>query len=303
MATISAIVLAPDPRHAREAVASVATQQGQDVELVVVVPGAAALDADPELAAKAHVVRLPADSSPAAVRNAGIQVARGQYFCVVEPPDVLLGKDVLARHVAALEADATAVASYGRSEVADNGATRVRPERGRGGWILRRLVQHKGLIASSASVVWRRSMLRAAPFDESYRTPAGLLLALLVNASKDHPFLFLPDAVARTNKRANVDPGGASEPPKTEALAVTEEQVKVFVALLYGATRLEERLEARVRFRLARHLVALGKHHYRKGDHARAGRLFGEAVKAVPSYFKGRRYQFMNFFKGVISRP
>jgi hypothetical protein len=288
--TISAIVLAPDPRLARAAIDSVVSQQGQDVELIVIVPGAAALDADPELAAKAHVVRLPADSSPAAVRNAGVQVARGPYFVVIEPPDVLVGKDVLARHVAALEADKTAVAIYGRTEVVENGTTRVRPERGRGGWILRRLVQHKGLIASSASVVWRRSMLRAAPFEESYRTPGGLLLSLLVSASKDHPFLFLPDAVARTDKRA-------------DDLSVTEEQVKVFVALLYGATRLEERLEARVRFRLARHLVALGKHHYRKGDHARAGRLFGEAVKAVPSYFKGRRYQFMNFLKGVISRP
>jgi hypothetical protein len=78
--------------------------------------------------------------------------------------------------------------------------------------------------------------------------------------------------------------------------------VKTFVALLYGANKLDERLEARVRFRLARNLVALGKHHYRKGDHARAGKLFGEAVKAVPSYFKGRRYQFMNFLRGVIAR-
>ncbi len=289
MALISAIVLSPEPRMARPAVDSVARQKGVEVELIVVIPGAAALEADPAVAPTARVVRIPADSTPASLRNAGVQVAQGKYVCFIESSERLEGEDVLARQVAALEADQSAVAIYGRTAVDEApGVLLVRPERGRGGWIMRRLVQHKLLIASSASVVWRRSMLPEKPWDESYRTPAGLLLSLLVNESKDHPFLFLPDTVAHAEKR------------KDEA-AVLEEHVKIFVSLLYGATRLEERLDARVRFRLARHLVALGKHHYRKGDHARAGRLFGEAVKAVPSYFKGRRYQFMNFMKRVIA--
>jgi hypothetical protein len=131
-------------------------------------------------------------------------------------------------------------------------------------------------------------MVGDKPWDDAYRTGGGILLDLLVRASKDHPFLFLPDTVAHTERRLDDVPA-------------LEEQVKVFVSLLYGAHKLDERVETRVRFRLARHLVALGKHHYRKGDHARAGRLFGEAVKAVPSYFKGRRYQFMNFMKRVIA--
>ncbi len=291
MAAISAIVLSLDPRHARAAIDSVQRQSAADLEVVVVIPGSAPLDADPAFAPETRVVRLPADASPAAVRNAGVQIATGKYFCLIEPTERLAGDDVLARQVAALEADASAIASYGRTEVDEGpGVVFARPERGRGGWLLRRLVQHKGLVASSASVVWRRSMLPAKPWDESYRTHSGLLLALLVEASKDHPFLFLPDTVARAEKR------------KDDVVAV-EEQVKIFVALLYGANKLDERLDARTRFRLARHLVALGKHHYRHGDHERAGRLFGEAVKAVPSYFKGRRYQFMNFLKGVISRP
>jgi hypothetical protein len=290
MPVISAIVLAPDPRQARAAVDSVTSQKGIDYELIVVIPGAAAHDGDPAFASETRVVRLPTDSSPATVRNAGVQLAQGAYLCVLEPSEKLVGDEVLARQVAALEADPTAVAVYGRTAVDEApGLVLVRPERGRGGWILRRLVQHKGLIASSASVVWRRSLLPARPWDESYRTPPGLLLALLVSESKDHPFLFSPDTVARAEKRK-------------EDVAVLEEQVKVFVSLLYGPKQLEERLDARVRFRLARHLVALGKHHYRQGDHARAGRLFGEAVKAVPSYFKGRRYQFMNFMKRVIAR-
>lgn len=288
MALISAIVLSPEPRQARGAVDSVARQKGVEVELVVVIPGAAALEADPAFASQARVVRLPTDSSPAAVRNAGVQIAQGQYLCVIESSERLEGEDVLARQVAALEADPSAVAIYGRTAVDESpGVVLVRPERGRGGWLMRRLVQHKTLIASSASVVWRRSLLPDRPWDDSYRTPAGLLLSLLVSESKDHPFLFLPDTVAHAEKRK-------------EDASILEEQVKVFVSLLYGAVRLDERLDARVRFRLARHLVALGKHHYRKGDHARAGRLFGEAVKAVPSYFKGRRYQFMNFMKRVI---
>jgi hypothetical protein len=277
---ISAVVIAREATDPAPALAS-AAQEG--VEVVLVAPPGTA-------APGARLVSAPAGATPAALRNAGIAAATGRYVCVIEPGESLAAKDVLARQAAALDAETSAIASYGQTLVeTPNGAPRARPERGRGGWILRRVVQHKTHVASSACILWRRDMLPAAPYDESYRTPAGMLLALLVTTSRDHPFLFQQLVVAHAA-------------PRREDLASLEEYVKVFVALLYGATKLDERLEARVRFRLARHLVALGKHHYRKGDHARAGRFFGKAVEAVPSYFKGRRYQFMNFLKGVISR-
>src|SRR5262249_12659975 len=142
---------------------------------------------------------------------------------------------------------------------------------------------------SSASLVWRRELLEKEPYQTSYKTPQGLLLSLLIEHARDRNFVF---------RQATT----SAAVPVRDDFATLEEKVKIFVALLYGATRLDERIEVRVRFRLARHLVALGKHHYRQGDHARAGKLFGEAVKATPSYFKGRRYQFMNFLKGVMAR-
>ena len=35
---------------------------------------------------------------------------------------------------------------------------------------------------------------------------------------------------------------------------------------------------------------------------SKAGRFFDEAVKAAPAYFKGRRYQFLNFVKNTFGR-
>jgi hypothetical protein len=81
-----------------------------------------------------------------------------------------------------------------------------------------------------------------------------------------------------------------------------EELVKVLIGVLYSGSPLDEKVEARARFRLARHLVAMGKIHYRNEDHKLAGNFFDEALKAAPAYFKGRRYQFMNFVKNTIPR-
>ncbi len=283
MATISTIVIAPSAVDALPALESIAGQDFPDRETIVVATSG-------DSASGARIVRPPAGATPGAIRNAGIEAATGGYVCVIEPGEVLRGKDSLSRHVAALEADRNAIASYGRTEVDEGrGTLRAMPDRGRGGLILRRLVQHKGFIASSASVVWRRSMLPSPVYDDVYRTPSGLLLSLLIAASADRPFLFQQATVAHA-------------PAERSSLEVLEESVKIFVALLYGATQLDERIEPRVRFQLSRHLVSLGKHHYRKGDHARAGRLFAEAVKAAPGYFRGRRYQFMNFLRGVIAR-
>jgi len=74
-------------------------------------------------------------------------------------------------------------------------------------------------LVATASVVWRRALLPTPPFDESYRTPGGLLLALLVNASRDHPLLFQPTTVARAEARR--DDLAALEESVGEVLAAT----------------------------------------------------------------------------------
>lgn len=287
MARVCAAVLAPTGSLDTASLDSARAQQGTELEVLVVAPTGPTLPTLPE---GVRVLRVPASASPAALRNAAVREARAPYVCLVEPGERLEGTDALAAAAAALDADPAALAVYGRTLVEEKGARRARPERGRSGRILRPLVQYKAFVSALASVVWRREELAKRGFGEAYRTPQGLLLALLVDASHDdEAFAFLPRTQAVT--------GLVRDDP-----ASLEEKVKIFVALLYGASRLDERIEVRVRFRLARHLVALGKLHYRKGDHTRAGKLFGEAVKAAPSYFKGRRYQFMNFLKGVIAR-
>jgi hypothetical protein len=80
-------------------------------------------------------------------------------------------------------------------------------------------------------------------------------------------------------------------------LGVLEELVKVLVMVLYGFEPLRERSEHKLRKRLARQLVALGKYHYRRERTEVAGRYISEAVRIAPAYFKGRRYQFLNFVK------
>jgi hypothetical protein len=284
VALISAVLIEPES-STPEAIDAVTSQEVSDLEVVAV------SKTDPGLDGRvSKLVRAAPDASPAALRNMGIRAAAGRYVCVLEPGEALRSNEALASLVDALEAEPQAVASYGRTEVEESpGNVRARPAYGRGGLILRRLVQHKGYIASSASIAWRRAHLPQTVYDEAYRTPMGLLLALLVRTSAARAFVFQPTVIARVR-------------PPRDTLATLEESVKVFVALLYGADPLDERVDARVRFRLARHLVALGKYHYRKGDHSRAGKLFAEAVKAAPVYFKGRRYQFMNFLKGIISR-
>jgi hypothetical protein len=284
--TISAVALTPGGATGLPGLESLLRQEGSDLEILVVARESETL---PPVSDRARVVRVGGAPSPAAFRNAAVRAASGKYVCLLEPGERLEAPRALADHVALLDRESAPAASYGRTLVEERGAARAYPERGRGGRVLRPLVQYKSYIVSLASVVWRRDLLLKEGFSESYRTSQGLLLSLLIELARDRSFAFSATSTAVAA-------------PVRDDLAALEEKVKIFVALLYGATRLDERIEVRVRFRLARHLVALGKHHYRQGDHGRAGRLFSEAVKATPSYFKGRRYQFMNFLKGVMAR-
>ncbi len=265
-------------------------EQTCDPEVLVVTQGGDPAIVRAFLDLSVSVVHLDVPgASAAALRNAAWVHASRPYVVFVEPDETLAAKDVLARHAAALDADVAVAASYGQTTIERPQGPVVRPSRGRGGRIQRRLVQQKELIASAASVLWRKDALPARPFDEANATPSSLLLALTLSVAGERPFHYMAVPVARSVARK-------------ETLGSLEEKARIFLGLLYGARALDERLEQRVRFRLARHLVAIGKHHYRAGDFAKAGSFFGEAVKAAPSYFRGRRYQFLNFVKRVIAR-
>jgi glycosyltransferase involved in cell wall biosynthesis len=241
---------------------------------------------------QANLRHVPASGlSRGEARNAAVAAAQGRYLVIVDPGE-RLAPDALERHVTALDgADAETVASYGRTAIHRGVHVRLRPDHGRGGQILKRLVKDKYVLASSACVVWRREALLSTPFPH-FESDAAARLGVAVELSRrGGAFAFHPAVVAERDLE-RLDP---------EAL---HELVKIFLGLLYAPEPLPEKLEQRVRFRLARHLVAIGKHHYRGEDFKRAGSFFDQAVKAVPNYFKGRRYQFLNFVKRkVTERP
>lgn len=229
-----------------------------------------------------------ADLPPHEARNAAVVEARAPFLLVVEHGE-RLAPEAVARHVEALAAAPSAVASWGRTAVQGGDRLRIRPDRGRGGRVLDRVVEDKHLVASTACLCWRKEALGPAPF-EALRAPAALRLGLAVRAARRGEWVHQPVVTAERDA------------PEAASAADLEDVVRALVNLLYGAEPLAPRLEARARHRLARALVSLGKHHYRTGDHRRAGKFFDEAVRAAPADFKGRRYQFMNFVKNLLTR-
>jgi glycosyltransferase involved in cell wall biosynthesis len=233
-------------------------------------------------------VRAVAAEGAAAARNAGVTAARGEFVVVLDGHE-RLASGALARHLEGLRGEPQRVASYGRVAI-HRGRVRIRPEQGKGGHVLGRLLKDRHLIPAAGALVWRRAALGEAPFDPAYSSSAALRLDLALKLSRlDGGFVFHPVVVAERE-------------PEEQGLTELEELVKVFLGILYGPEALSESREQRARFRLARQLVAMGKHHYRAGDHKRAGRFFDEAVKAAPGYFRGRRYQFLNFVRNTLSR-
>lgn len=276
----ASIIVVGDGPHVAAALASAQQQQQAEVLLLGDAPADAPLDAS--------IRRVPAAGLPPhEARNAAVVEARAPFLLVVEAGE-RLAPDAVARHVEALAA-APAVASWGRTAVHGRDRVRLRPDRGRGGRVLDRVVEDKHLVASTACLCWRKDALGPAPF-EALRAPAALRLGLAVRAARRGEWLFQPVVTA---ERDAPDATGAAD---------LEDIVRALVGLLYGAEPLAPKLEARARHRLARALVSLGKHHYRNGDHRRAGKFFDEAVRAAPADFKGRRYQFMNFVKNVLTR-
>lgn len=234
-----------------------------------------------------EALELP-DATPAEVRNAAVASAKAPFVCVVEDHEWLAGGG-LQRNLETLRDQPDLVASYGKVAVHSDGRVRVRPEHGKGGDVGRRILSEKHLIAASGALVWRREALGATPYPADLTRAPALRLSLGLDLAKAGPFGFHTSVVAERD-------------PESIELTTLEEFVRVICKVVYDPSLEDERVEDRARKRLARYLVAMGKLHYRSEDYARAGRFFDEAVKAAPGYFKGRRYQFMNFIKTTMDR-
>jgi glycosyltransferase involved in cell wall biosynthesis len=286
MTQLTVVILATDGAATAAALESLS---GQAAGAQVIVVGD--LAGNPDLAkavseGDATGIQAPTDGPLGAWRNTGLAKAEGEFVVVLDPGE-RVARDSLDRHLDTLSADPGLVASYGRTAIQQTGRLRLRPEQGRSGTITRRLLKHKHLISSSACLLWRRAALNG-PFPE-LQTPAALRLDLGLRLSRAGNFVFHPTVVAERD----------SEEVQLSGL---EELVKVLIGVLYSGEPLDEKIELRARFRLARHLVAMGKLHYRAEDYTRASKFFDEAVKAAPGYFKGRRYQFLNFVKNTLTR-
>lgn len=276
-----------DPGDLRAALAS--ARGASDAEVLVAGDFADGRLADALGPEREGLCLVPTAGGPAAARNEACARARGEFHLVVDGGERLAPGAVEA-HLEALGGDESLVASYGRTAVRRGGRIRLLPEEGKHGSVARRLLGEKHLVASSACLAWRAAACDGPPFSGEYASGRALRLDLALRlAAGGRPFAFLPCTVAER------------EPERLDRDA-HEEMVKVFLGVLYGPESLDEKSEQRARFRLARSLVALGKSYYREGDHRRAGKLFDEAVKAAPGYFRGRRYQFLNFVKTTFAR-
>ncbi|MGE0707456.1 MAG: hypothetical protein AB7N76_11085 [Planctomycetota bacterium] len=283
---ISIVIAAPAACDALAASFESARRQVEGAQLIVAGPAAAA-ERLAGFSGEFEVVEAD-DAAPGELRNRALARARAARVVVLDPGE-RLGEGALGRHLEALAAEPHLVGSYGRTAVQEGGRTRVRPDHGKGGTLLRRLLKERHLVASSAALVWRRDALGARPFGD-YRSGQALRLALALDLARgERELAFQPEVVAQREAEA-------------AELGTLEELVRVLVGVVYGAEALDERIELAARRRLARHLVAIGKHHYREGAYARAGKFFDEAVKAAPADFRGRRYQFLNFVKNTLTR-
>lgn len=224
----------------------------------------------------------------AKVWNEALAEAKGKYVSLIDAGQIV-GNDCYPELVAQLSRDPDLAGSYGRTAVVDNQANvRHHPDQGRTGSILNRLVEKKHYIASFSCVLFRKRAL-ARGFNEIYRTPKAVFIEHLLAIAANRPFAFCDQTVV-------------TAPAMGDDRLVLEELVKVFLMALYGIELLADRSEQKLRKRLARQLMALGKSFYREGDYDKAGRFISQAVEYAPTYFKGRRYQFLNFLKDLTSK-
>lgn len=220
--------------------------------------------------------------------NQALLKAQGEYVSFIDAGHIL-SESCYADLVNALANDPNLAGSYGRTAIINNEArVRRHPERGKTGLIFNRLVEKKHFFASFPAVLFRKEALEGG-FNEIYKSPKAVFLEHALTIANIRPFTFCDRTIATI-------------PNSSDEYSTQEELAKVFVTALYGLEFLSERSEQKLRKRLARQLVTLGKIHYRKSEFDRAGRFISEAVRINPTYFKGRRYQFLNFVKDLVKR-
>lgn len=254
------------PTHDRlpyleEAVDSVCSQTFRDWELIVVDDGST--DGTSEYLGalsdeRIRSIRMERSGYPGAVRNRGIEEARGRYVAFLDSDDVW-EPDKLAVQVAAHEDRPEYGWSYtaltrmdieGR-EMHDSGIGRWRPVEG---WILEDLLRME-VLADTPTVMVRRELLQeVGGFDETL--PRAEEYELWFRLAACSPAFAIPDKLTRIR----VYPGSWS----ADRISTHRSWVRVYgqVAERVGPERLRRlcrREAARHRYRLAGRLAAAGR--------------------------------------------
>jgi glycosyltransferase involved in cell wall biosynthesis len=110
------------------------------------------------------------NGGPAAARNHGGRIAQGSLFAFLDSDDVWLG-GMLARTVAALEANSDAVLAFGDYHALEPGRERIRTSRIGCAPSLDRLLSGGWPVMPSASLIRRDAFEQAGGFPENFTRP------------------------------------------------------------------------------------------------------------------------------------
>ena len=155
----------------RRALTSLSRSTFDDFEVIVVNDGSTDGTRDVAAAAGARVLDMPAQRGPAAARNAGVEIARGQYLIFLDA-DVCVTRRTIERLVRTLDKHPSFAAVFGSYDAAPSAGNLISQ--------YRNLVHHFVHQTSSrhASTFWagcgavRRSVFDAVGgFDERYARP------------------------------------------------------------------------------------------------------------------------------------
>lgn len=237
-----------------------------------------------------HLVKVRREEAGvlAELWNEGLLRSTASVLLILEPGQIL-AEASLSTLLQGLSEDESFAGAFGRTAVVTGDAdVREHPDSGKTGRIFNRLIEKKHFVACTGCVLFRRECFEGY-FNEIYGSGEIAFFEHLLHVAHFHPFRFVNQLVV-------------TAPNVAHTQETLEEMVKALVAVLYGVEDLSERCEQKVRKRLARALLALGKSFYRREQYEHAGRYINQAVKMAPTYFKGRRYQFLNFVKDLLSR-
>jgi glycosyltransferase involved in cell wall biosynthesis len=259
-----------------EAIDSVLVQTLPGVELLVVddgsTDGTRALLAD--YGDRLRAIYLEHSGNPAAVGNAGLRAAAGEYIAFLDSDDLWL-PDKLARQLARLDAELRFGFSYGNVCLLEPDGRRsapvLAPDQIVAGSVLQPLVRN--MCVHISTLVVRRACLDAAGwFDERHNADEDL--ELLVRLARAYDAVCIPEPVALIRRHGGQRSAGL-QLDVYEAAIATLSDLREERGVPLGVRLEARRTIARYHSHIARRLIETG-------ERAAAGPHLARALRANP---------------------